>query len=192
MLIGYARVSTQEQNLDAQEEALKAAGCERIFVEKASGAQRDRPQLRAALDFMRKGDTLVVWKLDRLARTVRQLVNTVEDLADQGKHFKSLTDQQIDTSTNGGLLVFHVFGAIAQFERGLVSERTKAGLAAARSNGKKGGRPPALKPEDIAMAEAMLKDENIPVSQIIDKLGCSESTFFKYFPGGRSAVLESA
>lgn len=189
MLVGYARVSTVEQNLEAQEDALNAAGCEKIFVEKASGAQRNRPQLKAALDYMRKGDTLVVWKLDRLARSNRQLLETVEGLEEQGIHFKTLTDTQIDTSTAGGTLIFHVFAAIAEFERGLISERTKAGLKAAHARGRTGGRPPALTPEDIAMGEAMLKDESIPIANIIENLGCSESTFFRYFKGGRSAVV---
>jgi len=192
MLVGYARVSTQEQNLDMQKDALQAAGCERVFVEKASGAQTNRPQLRAAIEYMRKGDTLVVWKLDRLARTTKQLITTVEDLKDEGVHFRTLTDFEFDTSTAGGNLIFQVFSAISEFERLQISERTKAGLKAAEARGRKGGRPPALSKDDVAMATAMLKDETIPISTIITKLGCSESTFFRYFKGGRSAVLEAS
>ena len=132
MLIGYARVSTQEQNLELQINALQEAGCKKIFMEKASGAQRDRPELRAALEYMRanEDDTLVVWKLDRLARSLRQLIDTVEELEKQRIGFKSLTES-IDTTNSGGRLVFHIFGALAEFERGVIKERTMAGLKAA-------------------------------------------------------------
>ena len=125
MLIGYARVSTQEQNLELQINALQEAGCKKIFMEKASGAQRDRPELKAALEYMRanEDDTLVVWKLDRLARSLRQLIDTVEELEKQGIGFKSLTES-IDTTNSGGRLVFHIFGALAEFERGVIKERT--------------------------------------------------------------------
>jgi DNA invertase Pin-like site-specific DNA recombinase len=135
MLVGYARVSTQEQSPELQLDALQKAGCERIFVEKASGAQRDRPELRAALDFMRgKGDVLVVWKLDRLARSLKQLIETVEDLERRGIGFRSLTEQ-IDTTSPGGRLVFHILGVMAEFERSIIRERTRAGLDAARACG---------------------------------------------------------
>ena len=137
MLIGYARVSTQEQNLELQINALQEAGCKKIFMEKASGAQRDRPELKAALEYMRanEDDTLVVWKLDRLARSLRQLIDTVEELEKQGIGFKSLTES-IDTTNSGGRLVFHIFGALAEFERGVIKERTMAGLKAAKDMGK--------------------------------------------------------
>ena len=125
MLIGYARVSTQEQNTSLQRDALHAAGCERLFEEKASGAQRDRPQLKAALDYMREGDTLVVWKLDRLARSLRQLIDTVEELNSREIGLRSLTES-IDTTTAGGKLIFHIFGALAEFERSVIRERTCA------------------------------------------------------------------
>src|SRR5919202_1797568 len=135
MLVGYARVSTQDQNPELQLDALQQAGCERVFVEKASGAQRDRPELKAALDFMRgKGDVLVVWKLDRLARSLKQLIETVEDLERRGIGFRSLTEQ-IDTTSPGGRLVFHIFGAMAEFARSIIRERTRAGLDAARARG---------------------------------------------------------
>ena len=143
MAVGYARVSTQDQDLALQLDALQAAGCERVYTEKASGAQRDRPQLQAALDYMRPDDTLVVWKLDRLARSLRQLLDTVEVLHARQIGLRSLTEA-IDTSTPGGTLVFHLFGALAEFERSIIRERTRAGLAAARARGRTGGRPPAL------------------------------------------------
>src|ERR1043165_8738669 len=127
MLVGYARVSTLDQNPALQITALKGAGCERIFTEKASGAQRDRPELKAALNYIREGDTLVVWKLDRLARSMRQLIETVEDLQSRGVELRSFTES-IDTATPGGHLVFHIFGALAEFERAVIRERTSAGL----------------------------------------------------------------
>ena len=148
MLVGYARVSTQDQNHDLQIDALKKANVDRIFVEKASGAQRERPELLAALEYIRKGDTLVVWKMDRLARSLKQLIETVEMLDDKGIGFRSLTEA-IDTTTAGGKLVFHVFDALAEFERSIIKERTRAGLDAARVRGKTGGRPPSLKDTDI-------------------------------------------
>src|SRR4028119_1874085 len=138
MLVGYARVSTREQNQALQLDALEAAGCGRVYTETASGAQRDRPELKAALDYAREGDTLVVWKLDRLARSIRQLIETVEDLERQGIGLRSLTEA-IDTATPGGRLVFHVFAALAEFERSVIRERTAAGLAAGRARGGGGG-----------------------------------------------------
>jgi len=131
VFVGYARVSTQDQKPELQLDALTAKRCERVFEEKASGAQRDRPELKAALDYMRQGDTLVVWKLDRLARSMKQLIETVEDLDKRGIGFRSITEA-IDTTTPGGKLVFHIFGALAEFERSIIRERTKAGLKAAR------------------------------------------------------------
>ena len=148
MFIGYARVSTQDQTPQLQLDALKVAGCERSFVEKASGAQRDRPELQAALGYMRSGDTLVVWKLDRLARSLKQLIETVESLENKKIGFRSLTEN-IDTTTPGGRLTFHLFAALAEFERSIIKERTMAGLAAARSRGRKGGRPPSLNAKEF-------------------------------------------
>ena len=127
MLIGYARVSTQEQNPEMQLDALDRADCEKIFTEKASGAQRDRPQLKAALEYMREGDTLVVWKLDRLARSLKQLIETVESLEERKIGLRSLTES-IDTTTSGGRLVFHIFAALAEFERSIIRERTRSDL----------------------------------------------------------------
>ncbi len=138
-LIGYARVSTSDQNLELQLDALKEAGCRRVFEETASGTNKARPQLLAALDFLRPGDTLVVWKLDRLARSVQQLIEIIEQLHKRGCGFRSLTEA-IDTTTAGGRLIFHIFGALAEFERSIIRERTIAGLEAARARGRK-GRP---------------------------------------------------
>ncbi len=139
MLVGYARVSTRDQTHALQLDALSKAGCERIFEETASGAQRDRPQLAAALDYVRKGDAIVVWKLDRLARSIKQLIETVEHLERREIGFRSLTEQ-IDTTTAGGRLIFHIFGALAEFERSIIRERSRAGLEAARARGRIGGR----------------------------------------------------
>ena len=191
MLIGYARVSTTDQDLELQRRALKEAGCERIFEEKASGAQRDRPQLMAALDFMRKGDTLVVWKLDRLARSLKQLIETVELFDERGAHLKSLTEQ-IDTSTPGGKLVFHVFGALAEFERGLIRERTLAGLAAARARGRVGGRPRSVSDASLKAARAMLAAGDLTVSEIASQIGVSPSTLYRHIPSARAAAAETS
>jgi len=163
-------------------------GCERIFTEKASGAQRDRPELKAALDYIRAGDTLVVWKLDRLARSMHQLIETVEDLQSRGIELRSLTES-IDTATPGGRLVFHIFGALAEFERAVIRERTRAGLQAARERGKKGGRPRTLGPKDLAAAKALLADPAIRVEDVAARLKVSPATLYRHLPGGRSAVL---
>jgi DNA invertase Pin-like site-specific DNA recombinase len=188
MLVGYARVSTLDQNPALQIDALKVAGCERIFTEKASGAQRERPELKAALNYIRAGDTLVVWKLDRLARSMRQLIETVEDLQARGIELRSLTES-IDTATPGGRLVFHIFGALAEFERAIIRERTSAGLQAARERGKKGGRPKTFGPKDLAAAKAMLADPAIRVEDVAARLKVSCATLYRHLPGGRSAVL---
>ena len=187
MLIGYARVSTFDQNPGLQIDALKAAGCEKVFVEQASGAQRDRPELAAALDFMRKGDTLVVWRLDRLARSLKQLIETIEGLEAKGMTFRSVTEA-IDTTTSGGKLIFQIFGALAEFERALIRERTAAGLASARARGRLGGRPPALSAKDIKAAKAMMKDPDITMDQVAEKLGVAVSTLYRHIPGGRSSA----
>ena len=190
MLIGYARVSTQDQKPQLQLDALKAAGCERIFEEKASGAQRERPALNEALTFMRDGDTLVVWKLDRLARSLRQLIDTIEKLEERGIGLRSLTES-IDTTTSGGRLVFHIFGALAEFERSIIRERTVAGLASARARGRLGGRPRAMSPEDIAIAKTLLANADISVKEIARRQGVSISTLYKHIPAARSAGQET-
>jgi DNA invertase Pin-like site-specific DNA recombinase len=187
MLVGYARVSTQEQDPVLQLDALEVAGCERVFTERASGAQRERPELRAALDYMRPGDTLVVWKLDRLARSLKQLIETIEDLGAREIHFRSLTEA-IDTTTAGGKLIFHIFGGLAEFERAIIRERTLVGLAAARARGRLGGRPPALHAADLVAARALLRDPEITVTEVARRLGVAPSTLYRHLPGGRGAV----
>lgn len=154
-LIGYARVSTQDQSPDLQRDALAAVGCARVFEDAASGARAERPGLTEALDYVRDGDVLVVWKLDRLGRSLSHLIETVAGLEAKGVGFRSLTEA-IDTTTPGGRLVFHLFGALGEFERDLIRERTRAGLAAAAARGRKGGRKPVATPERIARARAMI------------------------------------
>ncbi len=187
MLVGYARVSTLDQKPALQTDALKLAGCERIFTEKASGAQRDRPELKAATEYLRSGDTMVVWKLDRLARSMRQLIETVEDLQGRGIELRSLTES-IDTSTAGGRLVFHLFGALAEFERAVIRERTNAGLQAARERGRTGGRPKAFGPKELAAAKAMLADPEIRVEDVAARLKVSVATLYRHLPGGRGEL----
>ena len=189
MLVGYARVSTQDQKPELQLDALKAAGCEEIFVEKASGAQRERPEMQAAIRHMRSGDTLVVWKLDRLARSVKQLIETVEALEAKGVGFRSLTEA-IDTTTPGGKLIFHVFGALAEFERSIIRERTRAGLDAAKARGRKGGRPPKLKEADLKAARAMLADKSITVEEVAKHLRVSPATHYRHLPAARAQAAE--
>ena len=190
MKIGYARVSKQEQDLALQVDALTKEGCEKIFQEKASGAQRDRPELKAALSYMRKGDTLVVWKLDRLARSMKQLIETIESFQDRGIGLKSLQDP-IDTCTPSGKLVFHIFAALAEFERGVIRERTTAGLRAARERGRVGGRPPSLSAKDLQAAKAMLKDSDITVAAVARRLNVAASTLYRHIPHVRSASFET-
>jgi DNA invertase Pin-like site-specific DNA recombinase len=179
MRVGYGRVSTVEQNLDLQMDALTRAGCERIFTEHASGAQRDRPELAAALKYMREGDVLVVWRLDRLARSLIQLIETVEDLQMRGIGFQSVTEA-IDTTTPAGRLTFHIFGAMAEFERGIVRERTMAGLAAAKARGRRGGRPSALDADKHKIAHALIQDGQLTIKQIAAHLRVAPSTLYAH------------
>ncbi|WP_295359632.1 recombinase family protein [Arenimonas sp.] len=165
MIVGYARVSTHDQNPGLQLDALRAAGCDQVFHEKATGANRERPELAACLRTLRTGDTLVVWKLDRLARSLKDLVEIIEGLQGKGVGFRSLTEA-IDTTSTGGRLVFHIFGALAEFEHSLIRERTMAGLAAARARGRKGGRKPAMSAADVRKAAAMLSDPAITKTEV--------------------------
>jgi DNA invertase Pin-like site-specific DNA recombinase len=158
-----------------------------VFVETASGAQRDRPELAAAIDYARDGDALVVWKLDRLARSMRQLIDSVEALQTRGIGFRSLTEA-IDTTSPGGLLVFHLFGALAQFERSIIRERSRAGLDAARARGRIRGRKPVLSAKDLTAARAMLRDDSITVEEVARRLGVAPATLYRHIPGGRSAI----
>lgn len=175
MKIGYARVSTDDQTLDLQRDALKAAGCERLFEDKASGVKADRPGLVEALAFVRKGDVLVVWRLDRLGRSLPELVRLVGELDAAGIGFESLTEK-IDATTAAGRLIFHVFAALAEFERNLIRERTHAGLAAARARGRKGGRREL--PAEKQTAIRSMADR--PPAEVCKALGISRSTFYKY------------
>jgi DNA invertase Pin-like site-specific DNA recombinase len=184
MLIGYARVSTQDQTLDLQTDALTRAGCEKIFKDTMSGAKAERPGLQEAMNHLRAGDTLVVWRLDRLSRTLKHLIATISDLSDHEIGFKSL-QENIDTTTSGGKLIFHVFGALAEFEREVIRERTNAGLQAARARGRFGGRPTiqSRDPKKIALARQLHDDEKTPVKDICSQLHIGRSTLYRYLRG---------
>lgn len=178
MIVGYARVSTQDQSLELQLDALEKAGCEQVFSEKMTGKSRERPELMTCLKVLRKGDVLVVWKLDRLARSLKDLVELINELETKHVGFRSLTEA-IDTTTAGGKLVFHIFGALAEFEHNLIRERTIAGLEAARARGRKGGRKPSMSKSDIKKAAAMLKDESITKIEVAAHFGVSRLTLNK-------------
>lgn len=186
-LVGYARVSTSEQEDDLQVDALEKAGCVRVFSDRASGTLDQRPELTLLLDFLREGDTLVVWRLDRLGRSLRHLVETVNALSDRGVGFVSL-HENISTTTPGGRLVFHVFAALAEFERDLISERTIAGLTAARARGRRGGRPSVMTPAKLNMAREMYASGNHPVSAIADATGVSRATIYRHLSPAQQDV----
>ena len=190
MLVGYARVSTMDQNPDLQMDALREEGCKKIFVEKASGSHRDRPQLMAALDYLREGDILVLWKLSRLARSITQVIKTVSDLHERSIGLKILT-QNINTTTPEGRLFFHMTAAFDEFQRELIVENTRAGLVAAQKRGRRGGRPKGMNEADIRKAEAMLKDtDNYPfVGDVIDQLAIGRTAFYRYFSPDRIREL---
>ncbi len=177
-LLGYARVSTLEQNAALQHDALSAAGCWRVFTDHASGAKTERPELGKVLEQLRDGDTLVVWRLDRLGRSLRHLIDVVAALSGRGVGFRSVTES-IDTTTSGGRLVFHVFGALAQFERELARERTLAGLQAARARGRMGGRPALMTPDKTTTARRMYEQQELTVEQIARALGVSRSSIYR-------------
>lgn len=192
MLIGYARVSTHDQTLALQQDALQQAGCERIFTDTASGAKADRPGLAEAVRFARSGDTLVVWKLDRLGRSLPHLIETISSLQARGISFRSLTEQ-LDTTTSGGKLIFHVFAALAEFERDVIRERTLAGLAAARARGRKGGHPRAVALNDarkVAMAQRLYDDKSNSIDDICRTLRVSRSTLYRYVQVTRKAPAD--
>jgi len=179
MLIGYERVSTDDQNLALQHDALQAAGCEKIFADKMSGAKADRPGLKEAFEFARKGDTLVVWRFDRLGRSLKDLMALVEDLEQRTIGFRSL-QESIDTTNSGGKLIFHMFGALAEFERNLIRERTQAGLQAARARGRNGGRRQKLTPQQIEIGRSLAADPRRSVSSICTHLGISRPTYYRH------------
>jgi DNA invertase Pin-like site-specific DNA recombinase len=182
MQIGYARVSTHEQTLNLQRDALEKAGCSKIFTDTASGAKAERKGLDEALAYVRKGDTLVVWRLDRLGRSLPHLITTMTDLEERGIGFKSLTEN-IDTTTSGGKLIFHIFGALAEFERNLIRERTTAGLMAARTRGRLGGRPKALTGRKLTIAQD-LYDRQHPIQEILQTLKISRATLYRSIKTG--------
>lgn len=182
MQIGYARVSTSEQNLDLQVDALTHAGCETILRDVASGAKTDRDGLKEALKQLRKGDTLVVWKLDRLGRSLKHLIEVITSLNERGIYFRSL-QENMDTSSSGGKLIFHIFGALAEFERDIILSRTKAGLDAARARGRVGGRPRVLSLTQVKMARDILADGETSVGEVCEMLGVSKATLYRYLKG---------
>lgn len=177
--IGYARVSTYEQNLDLQLDGLTKAGCFEIYQEKLSGKDKERPELQQCLRSLRPGDTLTVWRLDRLARSLSDLVNIITDLEKREVSFESLKDN-IQTSSAAGKLSFHIFAAMAEFERNLLRERTHAGLAAARARGRKGGRKPSLDAKQIREIRALLRDPNVRVTEVAKRYGISRATIYKH------------
>ena len=183
MLIGYARISTHDQTLHLQQDALEKAGCSKIFTDTASGAQAERIGLHEAMQYVRPGDTLVVWRLDRLGRSLTHLIATISNLQERGIGFKSVTEN-IDTTTIGGKLTFHIFGALAEFEREIIRERTLAGLSAARARGRTGGRPKVLSDKKIAIAQALYNDKNNSIAEICRTLNISRATLYRYIQKG--------
>jgi DNA invertase Pin-like site-specific DNA recombinase len=179
MLIGYARVSTGEQNLNLQTDALKQAGCEDVYTDEMSGSKAERPGLQKALGFLRSGDTLVVWRLDRLGRSLKDLVQKVEELQKRGIGFRSL-QESIDTTSSVGKFQFHVFSALAEFERDLIRDRTMAGLRSARARGRLGGRRRSLSSDQIKMASRLMKNKDVPIREICKTLRVSRTTLYRY------------
>ena len=182
MKIGYARVSTGDQNLDMQVDALNKIECDKIFTDKMSGARSDRPGLEEAMKFMREGDTLIVWRLDRLGRSLQHLIKVINDLNENGKFFMSL-QENIDSKSTGGKLIFHIFAALAEFERDLIRERTKAGILAARARGRIGGRPRKMTAKKIEWAKKLMEDHSNSISEICKMLRISKSTLYRNLNG---------
>jgi DNA invertase Pin-like site-specific DNA recombinase len=176
--VGYARISTASQNLDGQTDALAGAGCEKIFADTASGTLAERPELASCLGYLRGGDTLVAWRLDRLGRSLRHLVETVNALAERGVAFRSL-HEGIDTATSTGRLIFHIFAALAEFERELIAERAAVGRHAARARGRLGGRPSKLSPEQITLARARYEGREVTVAEIAKAFGVGRGTIYR-------------
>jgi DNA invertase Pin-like site-specific DNA recombinase len=192
MLIGYARISTQEQTLDLQNDALEKIGCTKIFSDIISGAKAERKGLQEALEYVREGDTLVVWRLDRLGRSLKHLIETITKLNNRKIGFKSITEN-IDTTTSGGKLVFHIFGALAEFERDIIRERTNAGLQAARARGRLGGRPKAKTldtPKKIQMAQGLYDNRSNTIEEICKTLNVSRATLYRYIQTVKASTLK--
>jgi len=189
-LVGYARVSTDEQNLALQLDALTQAGCERVYKDVGSGSLKHRPELDACLDYLRAGDTLVVWRLDRLGHGLKHLIEAIEQLHAGEIGFRSLTEA-IDTTTSGGMLQFHIFGALAEFERQIIRERTRAGLAAARARGRLGGRPTRLTPEKFDAARLM-RQQKRTMPEIAKALGVSRATLYRHLTADEDASDQAA
>lgn len=190
MLIGYARVSTQDQTLNLQKDALEKIGCSKIFTDTASGATTERKGLEEAFAYVREGDMLVVWRLDRLGRSLKHLIETITMLNNRKIGFMSITEN-IDTTTSGGKLVFHIFGALAEFERDIIRERTQAGLTAARARGRLGGRPKAQTldtPKKRALAQSLYDDKNNTIDEICKTLNISRATLYRYIDVGKKTV----
>jgi DNA invertase Pin-like site-specific DNA recombinase len=179
MLIGYARVSTDDQNLHLQRDALTKAGCEKIFTDIVRGTKAKRPGLEQVLSHLRAGDTLVVWRLDRLGRSFRHLIDTVTTLQEKGIGFKSLTES-IDTTTSGGRLAFNIFGSLAEFEREIIRERTQAGLQSARARGRTGGRRKVLTEKQVQQLKQLAADKTNSVQEICSTFGIGRTTFYRY------------
>ena len=184
MLLGYARVSTDDQHLHLQHDALRQAGCDQLFDDHGSGATDDRVGLRRVFAYARAGDTIVVWRLDRLSRSLKDLIELVTLLDSTGVGLKSL-QESIDTTSSSGKLIFHIFGALAEFERTLIRERTQAGLQAARARGRTGGRPKALTLHQQALAVKLYDEKQHTVAQICRLLGISKPTLYKYLAAGK-------
>jgi DNA invertase Pin-like site-specific DNA recombinase len=182
MRIGYARVSTQDQELSLQLDALEGAGCRKVYQEKVTGSTKERPELQKMLEQLREGDIVVIWRLDRLARSLKDLVGLVNEIQDKGGALQSLNDQ-IDTTTPHGKFTFHIFAALAEFERDIIRERTKAGLAAARARGRKGGRPKGLSKKaqhKAIIAEQLYRERTLTVKEICEQISVSKGTFYNY------------
>ncbi|MFZ6761418.1 recombinase family protein [Pseudoroseomonas sp. WGS1072] len=191
MKIGYARVSVDSQDHALQLDALHAAGCEKVFIETASGSRTDRPELAKLLEMVRRDDVIAVYRLDRLGRSLKHLIEIAETLERQGVGFQSLTEQ-IDTTTPSGRFMFSILGALSSMEREVLIQRTKAGLAAAAARGRRGGRPPVLDEAKVRAAKAMLASGTMTTTEIARQLGCAPSTLYRHLPGGRGALDKEA